>query len=95
MEISNNDLSNIESGKVLVDFYASWCGPCKMLAPIIDEYCQVNNVVCYKVDVDKNPELVGKFNVMSIPTLVVMENKEEVSRHNGYMSIEQLEEFMK
>ena len=69
---------------VLIDFYADWCGPCRMVAPIVHEIAEENdNVVVAKINVDNDPELAEKFGVMSIPTLVVMKNGEEVSRATG------------
>lgn len=60
---------------VLIDFWATWCGPCKMLSPVIDEIANENSdiKVC-KVNVDEEPELAAKFNVMSIPTVAVVKN---------------------
>lgn len=60
-------------GTVLVDFYADWCGPCKMMSPIIDQIAEegLENVKVGKVNVDDNGELAEKYNVMSIPTIVV------------------------
>ena len=61
--------------KVLVDFYADWCGPCKMMSPVIDEIADENsNVKVGKVNVDDNQELAMKYNIMSIPTIMVFEN---------------------
>ncbi len=61
----------IAKGKVLVDFWASWCGPCQSLAPVIEEVAkEVDDVLIGKVDVDEYPELAGKHGVMSIPTLM-------------------------
>ena len=69
---------------VLLDFYADWCGPCRMVAPIVHEIADENdNVVVGKINVDNEPELAEKFGVMSIPTLVVMKNGEEVKRATG------------
>ncbi len=69
---------------VLLDFYADWCGPCRMVAPIVHEIAEENdNVVVAKINVDDEPELAQKFGVMSIPTLVVMKNGEEVKRATG------------
>lgn len=71
---------------VFVDFYAEWCGPCKMAAPIIeglaDEY--KDKAIITKVDVDENRELAQKFNVLSIPTVVVFKNGQEVERTVGF-----------
>ena len=61
-------------GVVLIDFSAKWCGPCKLLSPIIDEIANENNgIKVYKVDVDEESELAGQFNIMNIPTLIIME----------------------
>ena len=60
---------------VLLDFWASWCGPCRMVAPIVDEIAaERSDLKVGKVNVDEQPELAGQFGVMSIPTLVVMKN---------------------
>ena len=68
-----NEVINSEK-KVLVDFYASWCGPCRMVAPIIDEIAnERGDIKVVKVNVDEEPELSAKFGVMSIPTLMVFE----------------------
>ena len=64
------------NGKILVDFYADWCGPCKMMAPIIEEIAEEvkETVKVGKVNVDNNQELAIKYDVMSIPTIIVFEN---------------------
>ena len=69
---------------VLIDFYADWCGPCKMLSPIVDEIADESPqyLVC-KVNVDEEQELAAQFGVSSIPTLAVMKNGEVVSRSTG------------
>ena len=60
---------------VLVDFWASWCGPCKMLSPVVDEIAEENaDVKVCKINVDDEPGLAGQFNVMSIPTLLVFKD---------------------
>ncbi|MBR3249927.1 MAG: thioredoxin [Clostridia bacterium] len=64
-------------GTVLVDFYADWCGPCKMMSPIIDEIAEeMQNVKVGKVNVDESGELAMKYNVSSIPTIMVVKNGE-------------------
>ena len=69
---------------VLIDFWAGWCGPCKMLSPVIDVISEeVNDKKICKVNVDEQPELARKFGVMSIPTLVVMNNGEIVKKSLG------------
>ncbi len=69
---------------VLLDFWASWCGPCKMLMPIIDQVsAEVTDKKICKINVDEQPELASQFGIMSIPTLVVIKNGVEVNRTMG------------
>ena len=69
---------------VLVDFYADWCGPCKMMAPIVDEIAAENpQYLVGKINVDNEPELANEFAVMSIPTLVVIKNGQIVNQSAG------------
>lgn len=72
---------------VLVDFWAEWCGPCKMLLPIIEELAgEVTNAKICKVNVDDNPELAARFSVMTIPTLLVFKDGQVVSNSVGVKS---------
>ena len=85
-----------ESKPVLVDFWATWCGPCQMQAPILEELAkEVNDVVIAKVDVDDNQDLAMKYRVMSIPTLIVFKNGEPVVSAVGMQSKETLKEMLK
>lgn len=79
---------------ILVDFWATWCGPCQSQGPIIDQMDQEGFHVA-KIDVDESPELAERFHVMTIPTLIVFNKGEEVSRAVGLHSQEQLEEMLK
>ena len=73
-----------DSGTVLVDFWATWCGPCRMLSPIVDEVAEERtDVKVGKVNVDEQPELAGQFGVMSIPTLLVFEQGKLVRQAVG------------
>jgi thioredoxin 1 len=75
----------IAEGKSLVDFWAAWCGPCRMLAPVIEELGEKYDgaVRVCKVDIDAEPELANRFGVLSIPTLIVFENGEEKAKSVG------------
>ena len=75
---------------VVVDFWATWCGPCKMLAPVIAELAEEGNVKVGKVNVDEEGELAIKFNVMSIPTVMLFKNGQIVKTTVGYMTKDQL-----
>lgn len=80
---------------VLVDFWASWCGPCKMLSPIVDALSnEVTNVKICKVNVDEEPGLAQKYRVMSIPTLMVFQNGETVKTSVGLVSKEKILEMI-
>ncbi len=74
-------------GKVLVDFFATWCGPCQMLSPIIDQLAnEVTDVKICKVDIDKAEELTNEYGVEVVPTLVLFENGEVVKSVSGVMA---------
>lgn len=87
ININNNNFHNevINSDKpVLLDFWASWCGPCRMVAPIVEEIARERlDIKVGKVNVDEQPELASQFGVMSIPTLVVMKNGKVVNQATG------------
>ena len=81
---------------VLLDFWASWCGPCRMLSPIVDEVAEERtDVKVGKVNVDEQPELAGEFGVMSIPTLVVMKDGKVVNQAVGVRPKEQILDLLK
>ena len=72
---------------VLVDFYADWCGPCKMLSPVVDEMSEeLSDCKVVKLNVDEAPNLAARYNVMSIPTLMVFRQGEAVDRSVGVQS---------
>ena len=84
-----------ESKTVLIDFYADWCGPCKMLAPVLEEIAKENiNTKFVKINVDDAQDLAMEYNVMSIPTLVVIKNGKEVNRMVGLASKSELMEII-
>ena len=81
---------------VLIDFYADWCGPCRMVSPVIEEIAgERSDVVVGKVNVDSEPELAREFSVYSIPTLVVLRDGREVSRRVGVGSKDQILEMLR
>ena len=81
---------------VIVDFYATWCGPCKMLSPVLDEFSEKHpDIKIVKIDVDEETPLAIKFGVASIPTLLLFKNGEKVNQTLGYQTIDQLENFAK
>ncbi len=80
-----NELMNEKA--VLVDFFATWCGPCKMLSPVLESVAEKmkDKVTIVKVDVDRSPDLAAKFGVMSVPTMIMFKNGRQVDAFSGYM----------
>ena len=86
-------LEVIKNNKVLVDCYATWCGPCRMLSPIIDELAlEKEDYKFYKLDVDNSNKVTKEYGIMSIPTLLIFENGELKEKVVGFISKEELEE---
>ena len=80
----------------IVDFYADWCGPCKMFSPIVESVAEENeDIKVVKIDVDNAQDLAIKYQVMSIPTIVVIKNGKEVNRNVGVVSKSQIVEMVK
>ncbi len=80
----NFDLVKTSDKKVLIDFYADWCGPCRMVSPIVDQIADENpQYLIAKVNVDESPELASAFGVESIPTLVVMKDGKIINQSMG------------
>ncbi len=81
---------------VLIDFYADWCGPCQMMSPIIEKIAEENkDIIVGKINVDEEENLAVRYNVMSIPTFIVIKNGEEVNRIVGAVSKSEIEEIIK
>ena len=97
MEIIHLEKENfkelIKEDKILVDFFATWCGPCKMLGPVLEQV--ESNVKVIKVDTDKFEDLAREYGIMSIPTLVLFEKGKEVKRNVGFLDKGRVEEFLK
>ena len=87
----------LDSGKtVLLDFYAEWCGPCKMVSPIVDQISEENpDIIVGKIDVDDQQEIAEKYRIMSIPTLVVIKNGEVANIGTGVLPKGKLLEWLK
>lgn len=90
-----DDVLNAE-GPVLVDFWAAWCGPCKMIAPVLEELSQeyASQIKICKMDVDANKQTPAKFNIRGIPTLIIFKNGKAESTKVGALSKAQLKEFI-
>ncbi len=93
--LENEDFKEeVKEGKVLVDFYADWCGPCKMLGEVIEEVSQEMDIKIVKVNVDKHADLAREFGIMSIPYIVLYENGEAKRSNLGFMMKEDLKKFI-
>lgn len=86
LHVNNNNFDSVKTSDkpVLLDFYADWCGPCRMVAPVVEQIAEENpQYLIGKINVDKEPELARKFNVLSIPTLVVLKDGKVISQSAG------------
>ena len=93
----NSFKSEVEDskGKVFVDFYADWCGPCKMMSPIVDEISKEVDIKVVKVNVDNAVEVAKKYGIMSIPTFIVFKDGKEYKKHIGMCEKDHLLELIK
>ena len=82
----------LKNGLILVDFYADWCGPCKMLAPVLEH---IDFVEVIKVNVDEHPELATRFGVMSIPTMIFFKDGKEAKKEIGFRNLNDIENIYK
>lgn len=97
--VDNNNFESevLKSDKpVLVDFFATWCGPCKMVSPLLEQVAEEmeDKIKIVKLDIDQNPELASKYGVMSIPTFVMFMHGIEVAKNVGAMPKEKIEAFI-
>ncbi len=96
LNTANFDETIKENSVVLVDFYADWCGPCKMLAPVIEEIAaEHSEITVGKVNVDESPELAQRFGMVSIPTLIAFKNGDVSAMKVGYIMKESILEMLK
>lgn len=82
----------VENKRILVDFYADWCGPCRMQSEVLNGF---DNIDILKVNIDKHEDIAKIYGIMSIPTLMLFENGKILKSHTGFMNIGDLEEFIK
>lgn len=85
----------IKKDKVVIDFYAEWCGPCKMLSPILDKVSKEMNLDTYKVNVDEVEDVARQYGIMSIPTVMIFEKGKMTKKNVGFMDEAELREFVK
>lgn len=97
--MTDDDFDRVISGSevpVLVDFYADWCGPCKVMAPVLDEFAdeRAGEVLVAKLDTDRNRRAAGRYGIRGIPTLIVFRGGEEVARETGAVGKPRLESLL-
>ena len=97
MKYINSDIfdDEIKEGKVLVDFYADWCGPCKMLSPVLEDFSKISNIEVKKVNIDNNQDIAKRFGILTIPTLILFENGKEIKKSIGYLTLDELVKIFK
>jgi len=91
-----NDILTNTKGKIIVDFYADWCGPCKMQAPVLDDFSKkIPDAVILKVNVDQNVDLAEAHGIMSIPTMMVFSDGKQTYKKPGFHPLNTLESLLK
>ncbi len=89
---NENDFNELIKNRVLVDFYAEWCGPCKRLAPLLEN---IKGIDIIKVNVDEYPEIAKEYGVMSIPTLILFKEGKEIKKEIGFRTVDEITEMIK
>jgi len=94
IHLQNNNFKELikKEKKVLIDFYAEWCGPCKMLAPVLEQ--ANSNLKVIKINTDEYDDLAREYGVMSIPTIILIEDGKEIKRNIGFIDKDSLENFL-
>ena len=97
LQVTKSNFDEVKKNEVvLLDFWATWCGPCQMIAPILEEFADTHpEVTVGKVNVDEAPDLASDFGIMVIPTLVVLKNGEVTNKSTGVISLSAMEELVK
>lgn len=90
---SGSNFNELIKERILVDFYANWCGPCKMLSPELEKVS--DEIKILKVNVDENQDLAKEYGVMSIPCIILFDGGKELKRNIGFMPESKLREFIK
>ena len=96
MEIKNFENDVLENKSIcIVDFWASWCGPCKMFGPIFEKVeKETENIQFFKVNVDENEDICKKYGVMSIPTTIIFKDGKDIAKNVGFMDEDTLKDFI-
>ena len=90
-----NDFKSLIDKDAIVDFYADWCGPCKMFAPVFEEASQESDINFIKLNVDEYSDIAREYGVMTIPTIILFKNGNEIKRFAGFMPKDELIKFLK
>ena len=92
----NNFNEKVANGVVLVDFFATWCGPCKMIAPVLEQLSEKyeGKASIYKVDIDQSMALAAKYGIQAVPTMILFKNGEPVQTHVGFAGAPQIEQLI-
>ncbi len=95
-KIENNNMAEVEKSKLaVVDFSATWCGPCKMLAPVFHELAEeMEGVDFFNADVDENQELAGKYGIQGVPSVLIFKDGVQVDRSVGFQPKDRLRQFI-